>query len=74
MYISQNYQIFLNFGPQFGTKSHPKSVLFARIIEIEDGTWDRFHVNTTSPAFFSKTNIVFDASIAATLTRLSQQG
>ena len=34
----------------------------SRIIEIEDGTRDRFHVNTTSPAFFSKTNILFEAS------------
>ena len=44
------------------------------MVEIQDRTPNRFHVNTTSPAFFSKTNIVFDASIAATLTRLSQQG
>ena len=44
------------------------------MVEIEDRTPNRFNVNTTSPAFFSKTNIVFDTSIAATLTRLSQQG
>ena len=44
------------------------------MMEIQDRTPNRFHVNMTSPAFFSKTNIVFDESIAATLTRLSQQG
>ena len=35
----------------------------ARMIEIQDTTRDQFHVNTTYLAFFSKTKIVFDASM-----------
>ena len=46
----------------------------ARIIELEDGTRNRFHVNTTKPAFFSKTNILFEVSKPQLFQGLANRG